>query len=214
VEGALRRLEADRLLLYILPDSRGEDVDALAEEVRRALGGRTMEEAVRNALNPEGSRVVRMGGRRIALILSWSSPQGEWPSELTEGLRVRGNLRVFDASYYPLAALQEVAEYDPDAVIFIAAEGETGEVRTRRLRVTPPEDGAELGDPLIPPLLGVNDPEHLSSALASMSGLKEAWVISCPAPCVEGGEDPEVVDACLGGLKRALKDLLEELGFS
>ncbi|MDK2384558.1 MAG: hypothetical protein QI199_07110, partial [Candidatus Korarchaeota archaeon] len=52
-QALMRRLEVDKLLLYNMPDAEREDVNELEEEVKRALGGDSLEEAIRNAFSAE-----------------------------------------------------------------------------------------------------------------------------------------------------------------
>ena len=215
-QGIMRGLEVDRILLYSMPDAEGEDVRELEEEVKRALGGETLEEAIRNAFNAERGRRVKMGGRRLAIIFSGGELEGDRsvPLEIMDEVEVRGSVRKFDASTYPLATLQEVAEFDPDVVVIVSVErGETASLVIERMDPDVPADSLMAGDLIAPPLLGINDPESLASALIAMSGPREVWKVVCLSPHVEGSGVSEVGERCSRELRESLERLLRELGF-
>ncbi len=215
-QGLMRRLEVDKLLLYNMPDAEREDVNELEEMVKRALGGDSLEEAIRNALKAEKRRRIRMGGRRLAIIFSGGELEGDRsiPLAIMERLEVRGNVRKFDASSYPLATLQEVVEFDPDVVVIVSVErGERASIVKERMDPEVPADRLEAGDLIAPPLLGVNDPESLASALIAMMGSREVWKVVCLSPHVEGDGISEVGRKCSEDLKKSLEELIRELGF-
>ena len=215
-QGLIKRLEVDRLLLYNMPDAGREDVDELEEEVKRALGGDSLEEAIKNALKAEKRRRIRMGGRRLAIIFSGNELEGDRsvPLKIMEVLEVRGNARKFDASSYPLATLQEVVEYDPDVIVIVSVErGEETSLIAERMDLKAPADNLEASDLIAPPLLGVNDPESLASALIALMGSREVWKVVCLSPHVEGDGVSEVGEKCSEGLMKRLEELVRELGF-
>ncbi len=215
-QGIMRRLEIEKLLLYNMPDAEREDVNELEEEVKRALGGGSLEEAIRNALKAEKRRRVRMGGKRLAIIFSGNELEGDRsiPLRIMERMEVKGNIGKFDASSYPLAALQEVVEFDPDVIVIVSVErGEGTSTVTERINLEVPSDHLKAGDLIAPPLLGVNDPESLASALIAMMGPREIWKVVCPSPHVEGVDISEVGRKCSEDLLKNLERLIRELGF-
>ncbi len=215
-QGLLKRLEVDRLLFYNMPDAAKEDVSSLEEEIKKILGGDSIEEAIRNAFQLKGRRIVRMGGKKLAIIVTGGG-LGEdrpVPLRLMEEMKIKGNVRKFDASSYPLATLQEVVEYDPDFVVFVSVKrGDEAGISLRHLEVIVPEDRMKAGDLLAPPLLGVNDPESLAKALVAITGEREIWAVTCMSPHVEGDEVSGVDEGCLEDLREELRKLLNKLGF-
>ncbi|GEM_PF-1335903 len=215
-QGLMRRLGIDKLLLYNMPNAEREDVNELEEEVKRALGGESLEEAIRNALSAEKRRRVRMGGRRLAIIFSGGEFEGDRsiPLAIMERIEVKGNARKFDASSYPLATLQEVVEFDPDVVVIVSVErGEGMSLVTERIDLEAPADNLKASDMIAPPLLGVNDPDSLASALVAMMGAREVWKIVCHSPHMEGDGVSGVGRKCSEDLQRSLEKLIRELGF-
>lgn len=214
--GVMKRLEVDKLFYY-LPDAEEEDTSALEKEVKRALGGDSLEDAIREAFKSR-RRVVRMGGRRLAVIFTGGGLEGDKnvPLKLMDEVELGGRARKFDASSYPLATLQEVIEFDPDVVVLLSVErGEEVEVSARRLSIEVPENSREVQDMVSLLLLGINDPETLAGALLVMSEDRkmEIWTVTCTSPHVEGSEISEVGEECQKLLKGKMKELLKELGF-
>ncbi len=225
----IQNLGLDKILIYDLSDAQPEDTEAMRAEVTRALGGgEDLSDALKSAISSGPRRRISMGGKKVALLLVWPGIRRDptLPDRLREELSpLPLGVKTFDASSYPLAAVQEAAEYGPDEVVVVGFRearpeaAEPGRV-SRYLRSIPiPEDRVKASERLGSILSGEVDVDGVAYAAALLTGRSEVWVLECYIsadsqgdPDVEGGWEAD--ETCLKSLVRELRNLLREMGFS
>ncbi|HDI85950.1 MAG TPA: hypothetical protein ENF83_00900 [Candidatus Korarchaeota archaeon] len=219
----VQALGIDRILIYDLSDAQPEDTEAMRAEVARALGGgEDLSETLKGAIGSEPKRRISMGGKKVALIFVWPGIRRDptLPDRLRERLSpLPLGVRTFDASSYPLAAVQEAAEYGPDEIVVVgfngkrSREAEPGRVVRYLKSVSIPNDRVEASEGLGPVLSGEVDVDGVAYAAALLARKAEIWILECSigADVDVGWEADEV---CLDSLARELKSLLREMGFS
>ncbi len=198
-DSIISAIELERLI-YSFPASN-KDINEIKKELAISLGGEDPIEAIRSALVKPG-RYVRMGGKRCAIVIA-GFPQ---PSEsVLEGIRkliseVRGGtVELFDTTYYPLASITELVEYDPDFIIIISQAEEAPTVKKLEVK----RDIERLKESISLSLLGVNDINTLTDVITSLSKSEGIYVVNTSPHA--GGE---------AEFLRILRDLIIKLGYS
>lgn len=185
-------------LMYSFPKAIEVNIDELREEMIRSLGGKEGEdllEVIRKSFAEGKGRVV---GRKRCAIVIIGTVNDEIVKELSS---VSGaQVRVFNATAYPLASAMEVLDYDPDYVIFLSPTG--GVTSVSELKAPEPLSSDELNGmiSLSPP--GTSEAGLLAGIMGSLGWRgRGAWILSCAT----GG-----MRECMG----TLRGLLADLGFS